>query len=250
MNDQTNDPFESAMNPTIRPKMYWGNIMTDAQFVILEKGPGRIPFDPQQHSMDRRVTAVDFSLLCIAEQNIQNPIERNAVAEFGEWNNHILPSLMKLGVDVRELNGKYVKVELVNTGRKYEAKDALGQPTGEFRDATTFKFLKMFADEGECIADYLSGESEPTEAAAQAQPQAPAQTPQTPAPQSSQTNLEKDTAYKFLEVLVANAANGQQDLNTVRDTLALSLQSAPLVAKHFSVDSPESMELISKAMGL
>lgn len=241
MSDQSQDPYAAAMAAQPPKPIYWGSLLTDAHFVVLEKGIGRIPFDPQVHEMSRRVTALDFSLLPIAEMGFTNSVERNAIAEFGEWTRIIKPSIEALGVDLRELHDKYVKVEMVPTGRTYK------NSAGEDVKATTFKFLKLFADENECVADYLSGDEDEPEA--QPQPVTQAAAPSPAATETPASNPERETALKFLEVLVDNAVNGQSDLNVVNKTLQLSLESTPLVAKYFKVDSPEAVQLIMSKMG-
>jgi len=236
------DPYAAAMAAKPRPPVFWGSLMTDAQFVVLEKGIGRLPFDPAQHPAERRVTAIDLSLLPITEMNLNSPIERNAIAEFGEWIKIILPSLKDLGVELRDLNNKFVKVKMVPTGRKY-TNDA-----GEEREATTFKFLKVFADENECVADYLSGEEEAPEP--QPEPAQAATPVEQPQPTSGNGHdPEKETARKFLEVLVDNAVNGQTDLKVILDTLQGSLDSTPFVGKYFAANTPEVLELVNSKLG-
>lgn len=242
MSEQTQDPYAAAMAAQPPKPIYWGSLLTDAHFVVLEKGIGRIPFDPQVHEMSRRVTALDFSLLPIAEMGFTNSVERNAIAEFGEWTRIIKPSIEALGVDLRELHDKYVKVEMVPTGRTYK------NSAGEDVKATTFKFLKLFANENECVADYLSGDEDEPEAAP-AQAAAPAAAPAPAATETPTNDPERETALKFLEVLVDNAVSGQKDINVVNQTLQISLEATPLVAKYFKVDSPEAVQLIMSKMG-
>lgn len=246
MTNQTNDPWDSARDAKPRPAVYWGQLLADAQFVVLEKGIGRLPFDPQTHPPERKVTAVDMSLMPIAEMGMDRPIERNAIAEFAQWTKIIQPSILALGVEPRELNEKYVKVQMVPDGRTYK------NTSGEDVNSTTFKFIKLFADENECIADYLSGNEDGEEG----DPSQPTEEPVVLAAQSQPTNgggaavdAEKTTAMQFLKVLVKNAANGQTDLTVVQNTLQASLDTTPLVSKHFKVDSPETIQLIAEAMG-
>jgi hypothetical protein len=248
MTDQTNDPFASAMNAKERPPIYWGNLLVDAFFCVLEKGPGKIPFDPQIHSPERKVTAVSMSLLPIPEMNLNFPIERCFVAEFGEWVRFVLPSLRDLGVELAELIDKYVKIELIPTGRMYQVKDANGNPTGEERPERTWRFLKVYESGKDCLSDYLSGnvavqEDEEIPFLTKEQEQA------TQKPKNDGRNPEKETAYRFLEVLVDNAVKGQTDLDVVKETFSNSLENIPLVKKYFNVESEETVALIMKRMG-
>ena len=41
----TNDPFEAADNPQIKPAEYFGKLEVDAWFCALVKGQGKVPFD-------------------------------------------------------------------------------------------------------------------------------------------------------------------------------------------------------------
>jgi hypothetical protein len=247
MTTQTADPYSHAMEAKARAPIYWGGLLTDAQFVVLEKGIGAVPYIEGQHPPNRMVTAIEFSLLTISEMELDRPIERRVIAEFGEWQRFVRPSIEALGFDLRDLNNKFVKIKLVETGKTYDVKDpATGQPTGEKRPERTFKFLKVFENEEECIADYMSGkeEEEPEpELQAQAEPQ-PVQ-----ATQPTENANERNTAEKFLKVLIQQAAKDQTDLKVVTETLAESLKTTPLVAKYFNVDSEETQVLLVQEMG-
>lgn len=247
MTEQTQDPYAAAMAAKERPPIYWGNLMTEAFFAVLEKGIGKVPYDVQTHPPGRRVTAISLSLLTIPEQGLNYPIEREFVAEFGEWIRFVLPSLKELGVvDLQELNDKFVKIMLIPTGKMYKVKDpATGDFTGEVRPEQTWKFLKVFADEQECTADYLSGENG-DEPEPEAQAAVPAAQPQ--GGNGDGRDPEKETALVFLKVLIENATNGQTDIKVIQETLAASFETTPLVGNHFTVDSPEVTELIMEAM--
>jgi hypothetical protein len=244
MTERTNDPWDAARDAEPRPLLYWGNLQADAHFVVLEKGIGRLPFDESVHPEERRLTAVKLSLLPIAEQQLDFPIERDVIAEFGEWLKIIQPSILALGVEPRELNDRFVKVRMVPTGRTYR------NDRNELVDATTFKFLKLFADENECIQDYMSGaEEEEEEPVAQiADPQQATAPAQEPTDGKGASDKEKETALTFLKLMVDNAVDGQTELPVIQETLAASLEQAPFVEKHFKADSPETLQLIAEAM--
>jgi len=229
-NQVSNDPWESADNPQLRAFDYWGVVTLSMYFAILQKGIGKVPFDPQVHSLDQRVTVIEILLSPLAEQNVSRPPERSMIAESKEWAGFVLPSIKALGISARELNGKYVRAHMKPTGETYTKND-------ETKDKSTFEFLKIFPSEDECRKDYLASKGSngsPTPAAV--------------ANGGNGSNKEKETAAKFLPVIVANAVNGQKDLEVIRKSLAVSLASYSQINKFFTVDSPQVMTLIMEKM--
>jgi hypothetical protein len=239
-----NDPFDSLDNPQIRLPEFWGNVQIDTFYATLQKGVGKVPFDPQKDSPDKRVTAIDISILPISEQNIQYPVQRNMIAESKEWAGIVLPSIKALGLSARDLNGKWVHVKAKSTGGTYTNKQ------GELKEKTTLEFVRLFASEAECKADYLAA------AAGGPNHQAPppadtqqAAAPVTVAPANGNGNdKEKATAMQFLKVVVKNACMGQKDLKVIQDTISLNVANMPLINKFYTVDSPETIELIMASM--
>lgn len=233
----TNDPFDAAENPQVRQAEYWGEVALDMYFAILQKGVGKVPFDAALHSPDKRVTAIEIAILPIAEQNVTYQVNRGMIAESREWAGIVLPSIKALGISARELAGKYVHVRQKPTGQTYVNNQ------GETKDRTTFEFVKLFKDYAECLADFKAGagdtEYPPTPANGNGQPAA--------APANG-ASKERDTALQFLKVVVENAVRGQTDLKVIRDTVALNVANMPLINKFFTVDSPETMQLIMEKM--
>ena len=147
----TNDPYESATEATIRPRDYYGQVHIDAWFCILQKGTGKVAFDPQVHNVDQRCTAITMSMIPLAEMNVTFKLERETIAESREWAGIILPSIKAAGcASVKEANGKFAKLQQVPTGRKYRT------GSGEEREATTFKVLAFFPDEAACRQAYYA----------------------------------------------------------------------------------------------
>lgn len=238
----TVDPWETAetAKEMVFSSVYWGQVEAGSWHCVLEKGVGKVPFSPQTHSPDKRRTAIDLLIHPLAEMGLNFEISRGMVAESHEWAGIILPSLRDLGVQARELNGKWVKVERV------PLIDRFGNPTtyvdkqGQVKEQTTIKFTAVFADEASCRADYLNsqngnGTAIPTPPAAQ--PVAPGDNP------------ERKTAFTFLRSYVQNAARGQTNLDVIRQTLALNIAEQPLISKYFTADSPETIQLIAEYMG-
>jgi hypothetical protein len=228
----TNDPFDSAENPQLRSAEFWGQVQIDTFYAVLVKGTGKIPFDPQQHSIDKRVTAIDIQIFPIPEQNNTYEVKRNMIAESKEWAGMVLPSIKALGISARELNNRWVHVTAVPTGGTYTNK------SGETKDRTTFKFVKLFASEAECKADFLSDFGSAT-----ASPATPA--PAQVTPDGNAVDLkEKATAVQFLKVLVKKAEGDPAKLTPM-------LAQFPMVNKYFTVDSTETvsamLDYLSKA---
>ena len=226
-----NDPWDSAENPQFAAPEYWGLCSVDMYFCILQKGTGKIRFEPGVHDVDKRRTAIDIVISPLPAMNATKNVERSMVAESKEWAGIVLPSLKALGISPKELLGKYVHIRFKATGKTYK------NSSGEIKDSTTIEFVKVFNSEAECQADYQSNSKStvtPTESGAQ--------------PAGVVGGKERETALQFLKVVVENAVRGQTDLNVIRNTVAANVAGMPLVNKFFTVDSPETLALIAEKM--
>jgi hypothetical protein len=230
------DPYASASDPTVQTYDLFGQIEINAWAGALVKGQGRIPFDPTNPN-HKRLTIIDVFVQPLAEIDIKYPktLECHWVAEFPEWAKITLPSIKALGVDnVREINGKWARVARVPNGKQYEKKDAQGNPTGEMRDETTFKFISFFADEDACRSAYLAAGG------------------QVGVNGNNGNNVpvtveegEKATALAFLKVIVQNAAKGK-DLGDAQTATETAIAQYPTVAKFFGLQSEETQVLIAQ----
>lgn len=236
------NPWETAMDPPKPTYENFGQVSVNAWFCSLVKGVGKQPWDPNTLDPNtgnpaRRYTAIDISLNCLTDQPQPITIDRMLLAEFGEWVDVVLPSLKDLGVtNLQTLNGQWVRVEMVGTGRTYDGKN------GEKKEATTFKFLQVFASEEDCRNAWKaskggngSGTAQPAQAA--------------PANGNGNGNgndpAERETALKFAKAYVQNACRtASGDLQKARDALAPMLAGQKLLAKYFTVDSPEIIEMM------
>jgi hypothetical protein len=217
----SNDPMETASNATLAPRTYYGVVDVDAYFCVLVKGTGKVLWDANSHGIDERRTSIKLTITPIAESGRPDPMEREMIAESREWVQITWASLKALGVtSVRDIKGKYAKVTFAPTGRKWFTKE------GEEREATTYKFLALYDSEDACRAAW-GAESGGNGTAA------PAATPDS-------SSAEKATAYEFLRVLVNTHKND-------RAALATTIASIPQISKWFTVDSPETVELLKKA---
>ena len=223
------DPLDSADNATLTPRAYYGKLEIDAWFCALVKGTGKVPFDPAVHK--QRATALDISLLPIAEQNVSFPIARNMIAESREWAGVVLPSIKALGVTAKELNGRFVKLSQVPSGRIYEAKDKQGNPTGEKKEATTLKFLAIYPDEAACVAAYKAETGrDGNNGNGHEAPSAP------PAPAAPAS-----VAKPFV------AAFARKNAWDIEKTKA-DCKGQPLITAAVDIESPEFVAIIAEAM--
>lgn len=221
------DPLDALDNPELRSPEYFGQVSMHTWFCVLEKGIGKVDFDPAKHGIDARRTAVKIGLLPLPEHNTNQDIFRDQIAESREWASLVLPSIKNLGITARELDGKWVKLTFQPTGRTYTKTDPM---TGETvtRDATTFKFLALYADEAACRAAY---QAERAGNGGNGGTAAPASAP------VRSGNQEKETALKFVKPLIARSGGDEAKLEQL-------IAGMPLLSKHFSVQSPEVQELL------
>lgn len=231
MTTATVDPFEAATQAGNRPDAYFGRMEVAASFVKLEKGVGKTAWSDAD-GIDARRTEVHLILNPIEASGLTFMLERKLIAESSEWSKTVWASLRDLGLkNVRDLHGKYARVEMVKTGRTYTKRDGT---TGE---ETTMQFSALFDNLAACEAAYWAERGgKPASAAVEdvaasidmghSNGAAPA------------SNAERETAKQFLGVLVKQA-NGDVA------TLAGLIASMPLVNKYFAVTSPEVVELLT-----
>lgn len=227
------DPFDAATEAGNRPDAFFGRMEVDAQFVVLKKGQSKRAW-VEGDDTDGKCTEITFRLNPLDVTNMTRMVERNMIAEYSEWSKIVWPSLRDLGVkNVREVNGKWVHVELVKNGRTWTNRD------GDKTEGTTFKFIALHDSEADCVAAWEAafdnnGGSQPRVAGtAPGSNSAPTSTPQP-------NDAEKAVAAQFLPAIV-NANKG--DLVALEQALA---SMSPL-NKYFTIDSPEVQELLKAA---
>lgn len=144
----TTNALDRAANAQPRPRelVVFGQVDFDIWDAVLEKGYGKVPFDPAQHSEDRLVTAIQMSVVPLAGSPLRNNIDREMIAESNEWAKIVMPSIRAIGGNLQTLKHAFVQVRLVPTGRRYTNK------AGEEKEQTTFSFEALFADEAACRA--------------------------------------------------------------------------------------------------
>jgi len=219
----TRDAYDDAMDAEYTPRSntYFGEAGVDVWHCVLEKGRGKVEFDPAIHAQDRRCTAIKVSIDAFKRDQTTFLLEREMIAESKEWANFVKPSLRALNTDLRALNGKWVQVQTVPTGQKYTNK------SGEEKDRTTIKFIAVYPSEAECFAAmdaHFNSNTEPAFAPVNAPP-------------SNGNGAERETAKKFLAPLW-KTANG----DIVRYEELLKKMSP--VNKYFTIQSPEVLEVM------
>lgn len=227
------NPWDVANNPPEQTREVSGAVTINAWWCMLVPGQGKQPYDertvdPKTGNAPRKYTAIDLTVEPLVESGMAFPVQRTMLAEFGEWKDVTLPSLRDIGfLDASALSGKFARIELVPTGRKYT------NSNGEEKEASAVKFVAVFDTREQCLAA-MNGDN----------PAAPA--PVAAAP--SNGNGEQETALKFAKAFVANAmrqAGG--DLDKARTILAPMIANQPVISKHYTVDSPEIVTLMTAA---
>lgn len=232
------DPFAAATEAQARTFDLFGLVEISAWACHLEKGQGKIPFDPQNPN-HKRMTAIDVFIQPLPEIDVKYPksLECNWLAEYNTWVKITLPSIkdafqrstgQELG-SVRQINGMYARVARVDSlDKKYGKKDDAGNLTGEMVTPKTFKFIEFYADEDACRAAYVAAGGQPMQGSSSAV-----------AP--SQEQSDKNAAMAFLPVIVKNALNGKglKISDDWKAAVNTALAQFPMVAKHFTADAPE-----------
>ena len=221
MTFQQDDPFDSASDPHLAPREYYGEASVDCWFCALVKGQGKVPYDPAQH--ERRATAIDISVQPVPEQNVTFAVARKMIAESREWAGIVWPSLKELGIEsVRDLEGQWVKVTQVPTGRKYTSKQ------GETKEATTLKFLALYDDEAACRAACIA------ETGAKASTGGVGHIPgfeddKAADPTEAADSKERETATQFLNVFIKQHSGD-------KSAVWAAIQAMPMITKFYGED--------------
>lgn len=218
------DAFDRADSAKPASPKFWGRVNVNAYDCILQKGVGKIPFNPTQHKAGEMRTAIDLTVTLLPETvRKADTLQRGMVAESAEWTRVTLPSLKALGyTGLRSLNGMWCAVEFAGLGTFYTDNQ------GESRERQAFKFTGLYATEAECRKAYQDETGET------GMNRDLVQDVNAPAPVSD----EKMMALTFVTAL-AKTAGGD------KEKLAALIAQYPVVSKHFTVDSPEVAMLLA-----
>lgn len=219
MSTQILDALDDAVAAAESAGQYYGRLEVSAQFVILKKGERKrtwIEGDP----IDGRVSEVTLRLNPHDISGMNRMVERQTLANSGEWSRIIWPSIRDLGFkSLRDINGKWGHIALVKNGESYVGKD------GNTVEKTTFKFLKIYDLESDLVKAWEAahGGSQPNNAAPQTAP--------------AVNEAEKQAAASFLPHIV-NA--NKHDLTALANALA----SMSPINRYFTLQSPEVISLL------
>ena len=217
--------------PVVQPAYeIWGQAFVAVWKAALVKGEGKVPFDPTVHKS--MVYAIDLSIVPITEQNAKH-VERSLIQNSKEWE-MIQKSIKDLGAAPSEIDQKYVRIAFEPTGETYN------NSNGETKNKTFIKFLKVFKNEAECIADYGAtnmGDVATVTESEQATGDAP-----TAGKQGS------DAARRLLEASIRNAVKIVNTPDEVKALVLVKIKDSPVMARFFNDSSPELDELIAAAL--
>lgn len=234
------DTAEQAREPQFS-NIIWGQCEAKSWWCVLEKGVGKVEFDPQMHNPDLRRTAIDIIVHPLTEMNLSFDIVRNMIAESREWAGIVLPSIRDLGISPKQLNGSWVKVQTVPLTDRSGQVVTYTDSNGVVKEKTTIKFLAVFPNEDSCRADYLANSGKST--------RQDTQYAEAGNGSGGNGNKERETALKFLKVYVENAMRSEPDIVAARNKLASMIAQQPLISKYFTVDSPEVLDMMAEKMG-
>lgn len=239
MNYNMNDPMDAAMMETQQKSFLYGQAQVTADFVVLVKGVGKLSYTPNQHEIKDRQTEITITVNPIEETGLTKLIIRNVLVNSKDWTAIVWKSL-KDGcglTHIRDLDGKFVKFETVDSGRKWTDKK-----TGEERTSTTMKFHAVYESEEACKAAYAASakvEEGDSDESGVMDVDMSHGAGDAPAAEVVDEN-EKKTAAAFLPGLVKAAAGNVETLKAI-------LSSNPMISKYFTFNSPEVVELLKKA---
>ena len=225
----TLDPMAAAVSEAERPNYVYGQVEITAAFVQFQNRK-KIVWTEHDDPKDRR-TEVTFVINPIEETGMTSLFTRSMICgNRGEWADIVWPSLRDdCGVkELRSADKKWVKVEVVKTGRKYTNRN------GEEVENTTFKFLGLYDDHAACAAAFTADGGKPKAASNDDNPAGDID--MTPTAEIA----EREMCKTFLPPLV-KAANGN------RQQLAQNLAAMAPLNKYFTVDSPEVVALLNGA---
>lgn len=223
------EAFEAAMAPaeiTYSNDVY-GQIEFDIWFCVLKKGVGKQVYDPQMHKPAERRTAITVNIADVGGNNYK----RDFIAEIPTdgWAGVVLTSLKALGVtDLMAFNGSWVHAEMVKVGTYKKSDGTEGVRTAP-------KILAIFKTRDECEA---AAQGDATQADWMTAP------PATNG-QANGNDAERKVAEAFLPAIVKTAIRGN---GVDIPTLEAALKGNPILARHFTIASPEVTQAMALAL--
>lgn len=220
--------MDAAMQPPepLGRDVFFGEITTlDVWFCVLQKGVGKIPFNPIQHAPEQRRTAIKIGITPLRGQY---DITQDCIDTSKEWR-LTLPSLNKLNLHLSTLKGRFVQIKRVQTGDTYTN----GQGQLKYKTAIVIEAIYPDKNAAQSAADAFYNARKPALDAEL--PNDLGQQP-TPTPTSAPTpvsvdisSAEREFAYKVLPALWGQAGGDWNKLNKL-------VQDNTLVSKYVSPD--------------
>ncbi len=240
----TDDPWAQADTATYDPSFsVFGQVDIAITYVVLQKGVGKVPFDPGTHDPKDRVIAIDITVFPVIAG--RSPTKRNMLSESREWAAIVNPSIKAFGPqwNAQLLKDRFVEAQMVASGRKRldrETRQPVIDPaTGKAEEWTTFKFVRVFANEDECVAAAMARFG-PNGRAGGADRPLPEDAP-APAAAPEANDHERATAAKFLEPLWKSCNGDAAKFGEL-------LKANPLTSRYFDLSSPEVNAVLTAAL--
>lgn len=134
-----------------RDRHYFAEIVTvDDWDCVLEKGRGKLPFDPSFHRPEQRRVNISIVFACTKKDGGTYELKQDDIAS-GSKHKVLLGSLDGLGVatrpQLRALVGQFAEVVRVPTGQKYQAKKDSADGSiraGDMVPETALRVLRLF----------------------------------------------------------------------------------------------------------
>jgi len=212
------DPYDAAM--TDEPGTFAGKLSVDAWTCVLEKGVGKVPYDPEEHKGRRTSTAIEMTVEPL--DPTRNLIQRDTLNWTAEFRKVVRPSIEKLIPQIAEIRG--AKEGQFNPLKQIDGLFVIGQyierPENEPDETwTTLAFTHVFATESECKAAYEEMEDIEIDAA--------------PAPEPDNgADPQRAQMAKFLPALWTQADEDAEEF-------AELIKANPMLADHFDRNSEE-----------
>jgi len=210
------DPYAAAMDADKPSVSRWfGQLYVSVMAVALVKGVGKEPYDEQLHDKPP-VTSIDLELIPLAEHEVDFTLERNMVHFSDGWKYVTLPSIKRVGADLRDLHKSYVAVELDETGETFTSN------SGKVVKKTAFVLKEVFDSKDACVSAYRAFN--------EADDEVPFET-------KSNGDDERAAAAKFLRPVWSTCGG---DL----EAFSKKLEEMSPLNKFFDLESPEVQEVI------
>jgi hypothetical protein len=213
------DPYDDAM--TDEPGRFAGKLSVDAWTCVLEKGVGKVPYDPDAHKGRRTSTAIEMTVEPL--DPTRGLIQRDTLNWTAEFRKVVRPSIEKLIPQIAEIRG--LKEGQFNPLKQIDGLYVIGQyierPENDPDETwTTLAFTHVFASERECKDAYEEMEDIEIETAPASEPG------------DNGADPERAQMAKFLPALWTQAGEDP-------DEFAEMIKANPMLAAHFDRNSEE-----------